>query len=477
MLVVSSVFVSCCASCSKDNKSDGGGEKDSVSVNLPKRNIERAMTMTDAALDNYFSESGMAMSRYYNPFTKTASSEIGSVWMYTSSIEAVTAIMKTLEIMKDQGDPSLYNEKFDGYSKILSDLYAGAQYYKGSFTLTSYTGTSSWSAYAVNRASSPGSADMSGVANVYDDQEWFIRELLNAYKVTSDSKYLSEAENLTAYVMDGWDCTLDALGNENGGITWGPGYVTKHSCSNGPIVSPLVWLYEIYKDSPDKVTYGIVNPDNTRGKKTLAKSEYYLQSAEKVYAYQKAHLLRADGVYDDMMGGYKTGGGQPEYETVDGMRYRKNTALYNREGPAITYNTGTMLSGAADLYRATGNAAYYEDMKSATEASFSIFATLGETKPGLYTYDITGFRNWFNDVLMRGYVAVYPYYNNAASPIDSFQNNLDFAWTNYLRDDMLPPSLLVGWSMEKSNNNVEAMFTFAFASEYATLAGYMLEND
>ena len=44
-------------------------------------------------------------------------------------------------------------------------------------------------------------------------------------------------------------------GNVYGGITWGPGYVTKHSCSNGPIVSPLVWLYELYKDKSDVISY------------------------------------------------------------------------------------------------------------------------------------------------------------------------------------------------------------------------------
>ena len=34
------------------------------------------------------------------------------------------------------------------------------------------------------------------------------------------------------------------------------------SCSNGPIVSPLVWLHEIYKGKSDEVTYGYVAADN-----------------------------------------------------------------------------------------------------------------------------------------------------------------------------------------------------------------------
>ena len=38
---------------------------------------------------------------------------------------------------------------------------------------------------------------------------------------------------------------------------------------------------------------------------------------------------------------------------------------------------------------------------------------------------------------------------------------------------MLPTNLLVGWNKaERTKNNVEGMFTFAFAAEYAVLANY-----
>jgi hypothetical protein len=167
--------------------------------------------------------------------------------------------------------------------------------------------------------------------------------------------------------------------------------------------------------------------------------------------------------------------GNVEYETIGGTRYRKNTALYDRVGPAISYNSGTMLSGAADLYKATHDQAYLDDLTSLTSKSFSYFAKLGTVKDGYYSYDITGFRNWFNDVLMRGYVDCVSLCGSAAAAIDSFQKNLDYAWDNFLYEDMLPTSLLGGWNMDRSKNSVEAMFTFAFASEYAVLAKYNLE--
>lgn len=197
------------------------------------------MELVDAGVRNYFSGESMSMARYYNPYTESASGERGSVWMYTSSIEAVNAIMHTLVTQKNLGDSSMYDKYFDKYSDLQRKLFEGAQYYKGTFTLVSYTQTKEWSVYAVNRAGAPGTADVSGVMNVYDDQQWLIREWIEAYRLTGDERYLHEAEYLCEYVLDGWDCTLNNSGKEYGGITWGPGYVTKHSCSNGPFISPL----------------------------------------------------------------------------------------------------------------------------------------------------------------------------------------------------------------------------------------------
>lgn len=464
-----------CTSCGKE----ASGKETSVQEEKPSTatvNMERAMTLADKAFENYFETGvGMKMSRYFNPFTLSKSSEVASVWMYTASIEAVVSIMEGLVALKSQGNAELYEKNFSRYSALLSKLFDGLQYYKGTYTLTSYTGTATWSAYAVNRASAPGTADMSGVLNVYDDQMWLIRELVGAYKLTLDKKYLDEAENLAAYVIDGYDCTLDADGHENGGITWGPGYVTKHSCSNSPVVSPLVWLSELYQGKSDEMTIGIVLPKGERSTRTLSKAECYRSFAEKAYSYQRTHLLRSDGVYDDMMGGYRTGGGKPEYETIDGVRYRKNTALTEKVGPAISYNSGTMLSGAADLLRLTGESKYREDLEALSSKSFSYFSKLGANVEGYYTYDITGFNNWFNDVLMRGYIACSEYCD-LRTAIDSFQRNLDYGWDKFQRDGMLPPSLLAGWNTVQSKNNVEGMFTFAFASEYASLAKFSIEK-
>jgi hypothetical protein len=454
-----------------DTNNDGGNTTDSQA----KQNLLRAIQITDNAVNCHFTGDGMALARYYNPYTGVRSEEKGSIWMYTSSIEAVNAILHALQSQKDHGDTELYDLHFSRYTQLLNKLYENAAYYKGTFTLTSYTQTKQWSVYGVDRGGSKGLAFVEGIHNVYDDQQWLIRELLEAYKLTGNNTYLTEAEYLTDYVLDGWDCVPDANGKEYGGITWGPGYVTKHSCSNGPMVSPLVWLSEMYKGKDDLITYRTIDTDGSRKTISMKKSDYYLKFAKAVYDWQKNSLMRSDGVYYDMMGGC-----DPVcdvvYETVNGVQYRKHVNLRDKVGTAYSYNTGTMLSGAADLYRATGISTYLDDASKLTKASFGYFAKKDATVTGYYTYDLSGFNNWFNDVLMRGYVDVYPIFKNASVCVGSFQQNLDYGYDKFLYKGFLPTNLLLGWSRDNNNNSMEAMFTFAFAAEYATLARFEIEK-
>jgi hypothetical protein len=470
VLLVAAMFAGCAASCS-------GGKitpEPTPVAKTSKQNLTRAIVLADGAMANYFTGSSMSLSRYFNPTNNTRSSELGSVWMYTGAIEATAAVINALNKEKTAGDSELYDKYYGKYSQRLSDLVDNCDYYQGTFTLTSYTQTKEWSVYGVNRGKDKGSAEVEGVMNVYDDNEWLVRELIEAYKATGQQKYLDKAEYLASYVLDGWDCTLDDSKKPYGGITWGPGYVTKHSCSNGPMIRPLVWLSDHYKNSSEGITYLYVASDYHRLSKTVKKSEYYLQFAKDIYAWQKGCLLRSDGVYDDMMGGVANG--EVTYETVYGVTYRRHENTRDRVGPPYSYNSGAMLSGAACLYAATGEAQYLSDVKALCNASFTYFAKLGAAKEGYYSYTVSGFNNWFNSVLMLGYVDAYSVYQGAEPCVASFQNNLDYGYDNFLRSDTLPANILVGWSTTSGNNQIEALTTFAYAAEYAKLAEYELSK-
>jgi predicted alpha-1,6-mannanase (GH76 family) len=488
IFIISCLWAVVACSSGTPNNDDNGGETPTPTPPAPpveynelaEQNLLRAIQIADTAVAAHFTGTGMAMARYYNPYTKVRSSEKGSIWMYTAAVEAVNAILHALKTFQEQGHTELYNAHFSRYSDLLFSLYDNADYYLGTFQLTSYTrskeSNQQWSVYGVNRGNSKESAQVSGINNVYDDQQWLVRELLEAYKITNNLIYLMKAEYLTEYVLDGWDCTRDASGEEVGGIPWGPGYATKHACSNGPMVSPLVWLHELYKGKNDEIDHRYIDASDKKTRRTqrVKKSDYYLAFAEKIYAWQKKYLIQSDGVYADLRGGDNSK--VNDTEVVDGQTYKKAIPLGGRSGEPLTYNSGTMLSGAADLYRATSASTYLVDLKKLADNTFSYFAKLGTTRPDYYTYNISGFNTWFNGVLMRAYVDAYPAYDEVDTYINSFQRNLDYAYEHFLYRGFLPTSLLVGWSTNNSNNNMEGMFTFTYAAEYAVLARYEMEK-
>ena len=442
-----------------------------------EKDLLRSIELLNQSFNDYFSGDEMKMARFFNPYTDSVSQETGSVWMYTASIEAVNAVLKGLNTAKENGEEKIYEEYYSHYTDILLKLYNGLDYYEGTYTLTSYTQTKEWTVYGVHRSNTKGEAKVSGIENVYDDQMWLIRELVEAYELTNNNIYLEKAEYLASYILDGWDATINENGDENGGITWGPGYVSKHACSNGPAISPLVWLAEIYKGKADKAKYYYIDPldKQTRKSKDLQKSEYYINYAKKVYAWQMKTLLMPEGVFFDMQGGC-----EPDcditVETVNGVDYRRNNKLNKIVGRAYSYNTGSMISGAVDLYKYTKEENYLDEAKKMADASFSFFAKKDDKKEGLYIYEVDGFNNWFNGVLMRSYVELYPYYNNVNVYIESFKDNLDYGYQHFLYDGLLPTDLLQGWNKDTQDNNTEGMFMFTFAAEYALLSNYQLNK-
>lgn len=453
------------------------GRNGNIIPDLQTQNLLRSIQLVDKSVSTYFSGDEMTMARFYNPDTKEHSTERGSVWMYTASIEAVNAVLTSLKLQKENGNTILYDQHYNRYVDLLKKLFNNADYYLGTFTLTSFTQEKEWTVYAVDRVREKGKANVSRILNVYDDQMWLVRELLDAYHLTNDQVFLEKAEYLTAYVLDGWDSTLDEKGKEHGGIPWGPGYVTKHACSNGPMVSPLVWLQEIYKNKSDQIEHRYIDTKDikSRRSKMVSKGDYYLSFAQKVYDWQKRYLLNNQGVYTDMMGDCS-----PDcsiaYETVHGTRYRANTFLKTAVGPSFSYNSGTMISGAADLYRVTKSKKYREDAQLLCQASFQYFAKIGKQIPAYYTYESSGFNNWFNGILLRGFFNNYRHDKKAGSYMESFQKNLDYGYDHFLKDGFLPTDLLAGWDADKNKNNVEAMFMFTYAAQYAILSQYEVEK-
>ena len=178
--------------------SDSGSVNESVvplayEINLVEQNLLRAVELTDAAVASYFIGKDMVMARYYNPFTGGLSEEKGSIWMYTSAIEAVNAILHALKAQKASGNSTLYDVNFKRYADLLYKLYEKADYYLGTFELVSYAQTKEWTVYGVNRGTSEGQAEVAGIMNVYDDQMWLVREFIEAYQINRERRIPSES--------------------------------------------------------------------------------------------------------------------------------------------------------------------------------------------------------------------------------------------------------------------------------------------
>jgi predicted alpha-1,6-mannanase (GH76 family) len=440
---------------------------------LAVRNVERAKAIVDVTWQKTIkgSTSNMYMADTYNTQTGSASSS-SDVWPYTAAIEAHCSLLEALEAIKEI-NPDLYNNNYETYRTHLNQLLDNLDYYRGTYRLSSYaTSNKEWSPFAVPRANTRGGADVSGILNVYDDQMWLAREIIRAYRITGENDYLELAAYLTDYVLDGWDCWRDDNGNEYGGITWGPGYNSKHACSNAPIIQPLVWLYEIYKDSDAEVEYYYRDESNSAKHEPRNRAEHYLEFAKKVYTWQRDNLYSSAGVYYDMKGG------------VDGnvqvkRGYRQHVDCGNAGGNYYSYNTGTMIAGGAELYKITGDETYQKQLSTSINSSRTQFTTYNRSLKSyvLKTDDVatSGFNTWFNDVLVRGIIDAEAYCTNSSAKtvLNSMQTALDYAFENNNRNNMLPIKLVDGWGDEVVT---KGFHQFAFASEYAMLAVRLLNN-
>ena len=442
----------------------------------PVQNVERAITILDATIERSFR--GDANNLYMADVCDVDNDEVSGpsdVWPYTAAIEAHCSVLEALDELKGLA-PNLYAANHDRLVKRLDLLIKNLDYYRGSYQLTSYASKRTWNVYAVPRGSAPNKGKIAGAdgkdlkQNVYDDQMWLSRELIRAYRLTGNKSYLDIATHLVDYVLDGWDSFRDENGEEFGGITWGPGYNSKHACSNSPVIQPLVWLHQIYAQPKEKADYTYYYRDakNKVQKKQVKRSDIYLQFAEKIYKWQKSHLLDAEsGVYHDMLGA----DGDLQYNAG----YRSHVHSHKPSGRKHPYNAGTMLAGAVELQRATGNNAYAADVEALSSSCYKEFARPREVHGRKFRQWPTDadalhtFNPWFNDVLMRAYVdaeALAPRQSSTESLL-SFQANLDYAYEHYLRANFLPHDLLGGWG---NSSKTKGFHQASYASEYAQLA-------
>jgi predicted alpha-1,6-mannanase (GH76 family) len=150
----------------------------------------------------------------------------------------------------------------------------------------------------------------------YDDEEWMALACLRAYNATNDSRFKGVTDTLWADIKKGWSADL------GGGLWWRKDDPSKNTPSNMPAAILAARLYKL-SQSPDD-----------------------LQWAQRIYEWERSVL-------------YEPGTGLV-YDNIDRNGNRNTTWKF-------TYNQGTFLGGALELYKNTGSSAYLTDALMAAD--------------------------------------------------------------------------------------------------------------
>ncbi len=422
-------------------------EQISLFQGYASQNALRAKEMTDATISAYMDD--MTYKRLNTVLVAdkcTVSNDqqtfkrkdVCSVWGYTAFMAMISHMMP----ISDSANQSYYNTLYKA-------SYDSLDYYEGTGSVMTYKEVTNCSLYAVNRAMSKGTANISGINAVYDDQMWLIREMIYVYKLTGEQAYFDEAIRLTDICLDGWDVTKDEKGNEIGGICWGPGYSSKHTCSNAPMILPLVQLSELYKEKGDQ-----------------EKADYYLNWAVKVYDFCVKYFAHGQ-VYGDLVGSERKteGSGKNAHYVTTAQSNILDTSTY-------TYNTGTMISGAAALYRATGDIKYQRVAVRNARGAITHF-TDKKILDGYSLWPIDA-QHWFNLIMLEGYIELYSVDPDVAlKGIETFQKTLDYGYEHYNSKGFLPANYLTGWNMSNNKDKEKLLMDQTAAAQmFAMLSAF-----
>lgn len=154
-----------------------------------------------------------------------------------------------------------------------------------------------------------------------DDMEWIALAQLRMYETTQREEYFLKAKQMfNDWIWSTWGPEKEEP--RKGGITWKTDVKkTKNTCSNGPAAIIATRIYSLYDE--------IVDP----GKKS---KQAYLQEAKKIYTWLRDHL------YDSETG-----------KVFDNMNAQ------GKVSPAVyTYNSGTFIGAACELYKITSDKQY-----------------------------------------------------------------------------------------------------------------------
>jgi len=183
----------------------------------------------------------------------------------------------------------------------------------------------------------------------YDDMEWLALSTLRAYEATKDADYLAAAGILWTDIKTGVNT------NQGGGIAWRKSQLDyKNTPANAPAIIFAARLYRLQKNEAD------------------------LTLAKELYTWLKSTLVDpSSGIVWDGINGNHDG------------QISKNK---------FTYNQGTFIGAALELYNATGDGSYLSD---AVRTATATIKDLDISPGGLLKSEGQGDGGLFKGILVR----------------------------------------------------------------------------
>jgi predicted alpha-1,6-mannanase (GH76 family) len=182
----------------------------------------------------------------------------------------------------------------------------------------------------------------------YDDMEWLALSTLRAYEATKDADYLDAATTLWTDIKTGVNS------NQGGGIAWRKSQLDyKNTPANAPAIIFAARLYRLQKNEAD------------------------LALAKDLYSWLKSKLVDPSGI------------------VWDGINSKGDGQLDKNK---FTYNQGTFIGAALEMYNVTNDASYLADAVNTANATIK---DLDIAPGGLLKNEGQGDGGLFKGILVR----------------------------------------------------------------------------
>lgn len=222
-----------------------------------------------------------------------------------------------------------------------------------------------------------------GGARYYDDNSIIGIELVEAYNITGNTKYLDRCAQIVKFLQSGRD---DVFG---GAMWWceehinkpGDDESNKPACANGYGTWFLLKYYEVCPAAEKKAVLDLAN-------------EYY------------------EWLYKNLR--------DPE----DNVYWNSKQASGEINRTKWTYNSGAMIAAGVRLYKITGDKSYLNQAKATADGAFSYFV---RSRNGLNLSYPTN-DPWFTIQLVKSYIELEPFHKNCTNYLATFVSNLNNAW-------------------------------------------------